>query len=107
MDFEAAILAVILTAPGGARFPTPVELIRGGEPTGTAAALGLVADGRLVLDAEQRVHSALRALLLKGKLKLHEKWGYTWLVAGEGTPVTNFEGVARLVGYTLWQEVWS
>lgn len=87
------------THEGGARFPSPVPLWYGGEPTRHAVELGLVSPashvtkpgqaGAVVLDAERRVHAAVKRLHAEGEVIFLSRFGYTWVVPSDHPEITN------------------
>ena len=94
---------LILTEPGGARFPTILSLQYYGAPTAAACALGLVGnDGNLVPGAETAVLKETRALVLSGELAIREAYGYSWIVSPDRTPVrpaAEVRDIFRTKGY--------
>ena len=74
---------------GGARFPSPVPLWYRGEPTHYAITLGLVDNGKVVLDAERRVYAAVKKLHAEGEVTLLFRFGYTWVVPSRSPEVLN------------------
>ena len=94
---------LILTEPGGARFPTILSLQYRGAPTATAILLGLVGnDGNLVPGAETAVLKETRALVLAGELAIREAYGYSWIVSPDRTPVrpaAEVRDIFRTKGY--------
>lgn len=78
---------LIITEPGGARFPSILSLQYCGAPTATAYLLGLVGnDGNLVPGAQTAVLKETRALVLAGELAIREVYGYSWIVSPDRTP---------------------
>ncbi len=94
---------LILTEPGGARFPSILSLQYYGAPTATACALGLVGnDGNLIAGAETAVLKETRALVLAGELAIREVYGYSWIVSPTttpGRPAAEVREIFRTKGY--------
>ena len=94
---------LILTEPGGARFPTILSLQYCGAPTATAILLGLVGnDGNLVPGAQTAVLKETRALVLAGELAIREVYGYSWIVSADrtpGRPAAEVRDIFRTEGY--------
>lgn len=95
---------LILTEPGGARFPTILSLQYYGAPTAAACALGLVGnDGNLIAGAETAVLKETRALVLAGELAIREVYGYSWIVEAAnprpGRPAAEVREIFRTKGY--------
>lgn len=74
---------------GGARFPSPVPLWYRGEPTIHAKSIGLVVDGKVVLDAERRVYAAVKKLHAEGEVTFLFRFGYTWVVPSRSHEILN------------------
>ncbi len=94
---------LILTEPGGARFPSILSLQYCGAPTATAILLGLVDPvGNLVPGAQTAVLKETRALVLAGELAIREAYGYSWIVDPgvlSGRPAAEVREIFRTEGY--------
>ena len=111
--FEQLVLDSIrqqVARDGGARFPSPVPLWYHGEPTRHAFDCDLVVDGKVVLDAERRVHAAVKRLHAEGEVTFLLRFGYTWVVPSRSPeilkPRAGDEHLARPTGAPYyWDEL--
>lgn len=113
-SFEERVLHCLrqqIEHEGGARFPSPVPLWYHGEPTHHAGCCGLIdADGKVVLDAERRIHTAVKRLHAAGEVTFLLRYGYTWVVPSRSVEILNpragDEHVARPTGAPYyWDEL--